>query len=437
MLDIAFIRENADLMKQVVEAKHVDLSIDELLSVDESRKAVLSSVESMRAARNEISGKMKNIQELSAEEKEALITEGKTIKEQLSIKEEELNALEEQYRTLMLAVPNVYSEDTPVGHTEDDNVIARTVGDKPAFDFEPKEHWELGKTLGVIDTETSATVSGSRFGYLMGDIVRMQFGIIQMAFEFLGDTEALQKLADEKGINVDVTEFTPVIPPVMMRPEVMDRMGRLHPMDERYQTTLDGLMLVGSAEHTLGPIHMDQVFDESELPVRYVGYSTAFRREAGSYGKDMKGIFRMHQFDKIEIETFTTKDKGFAEQDFIVAIQEHLVQKLGLPYQVVLKCTYDQGTPDVRAYDIETWMPGQGKYRETHTSDYMTDFQARRLNTQYRTAEGEKEFVHMNDATVFAIGRILIAIMENYQQADGTIRVPDVLVPYVGKEIIG
>jgi seryl-tRNA synthetase len=221
-----------------------------------------------------------------------------------------------------------------------------------------------------------------------------------------------------------------------MKPEVMKRMGRLDPIDDRYQTTEDGLMLVGSAEHTLGPIHIDEILDYKQLPLRYVGYSTAFRREAGTYGKDMKGILRLHQFDKIEIEVFSNKDNGFVEQELILAIQEYLMKQLELPYQVVLKCSGDMGTPDVRAYDIETWLPGQNQYRETHTSDYMGDFQARRLQTRYKDSDGQKHFIHMNDATVFAIGRILIAIMENYQQADGSIRIPQILQSYIHKDSI-
>jgi len=222
----------------------------------------------------------------------------------------------------------------------------------------------------------------------------------------------------------------------MMRPSVMKKMDRLDPVEERYLIKDNDLVLVGSAEHTLGPLHMDEMLNEEDLPIRYIGYSTAFRSEAGSYGKDVRGILRAHQFDKLEMETYVPVEYGEVEQKFIVAIQEYLIQKLGIPYQLIQICTGDTGKPDYNQFDIESWIPSQGKYRETHTSDYMTDFQSRRLNIKYKTKDGDKKFVYMNDATAFAIGRILIAILENYQQKDGSVKVPDVLQAYVGKEVI-
>jgi seryl-tRNA synthetase len=223
-----------------------------------------------------------------------------------------------------------------------------------------------------------------------------------------------------------------MLPPVIMRREVMRKMDRLEPEDQRYILPEDDQVFVGSAEHTMGSYHMDETIEEAELPIRYIGYSTAFRREAGTYGKDMRGILRVHQFDKLEMESFTTAESGADEQKLIVGIQEYLVRSLGLPYRVVHVCTGDTGKPDFDQYDIETWVPSQGTYRETHTSDYMTDYQARRLKTFYKTTTGEKKLVHMNDATAFAISRILIAILENYQNADGTVTVPEVLRPFMG-----
>ena len=215
-------------------------------------------------------------------------------------------------------------------------------------------------------------------------------------------------------------------------------MGRLTEADkeERYYLQQDDLYLVGSAEHTLGPLHMDETLPEEALPLRYLGFSTAFRREAGSYGKDMKGILRVHQFDKLEMESFTAPEDSLKEQNFFVAIQEYLMQGLELPYQVVAVCTGDMGKPDARQIDIETWLPGQEKYRETHSADLMQDFQARRLNIKVKRKDGKIEFAHMNDATAFAIGRTLIAILENYQQKDGSVKMPRVLQGYVGKKEI-
>ena len=230
-----------------------------------------------------------------------------------------------------------------------------------------------------------------------------------------------------------------MVPPVMIRPEIFKKMARLSEADkeERYYFPKDDVYLVGSAEHTLGPLHMDEVFNEEDLPIRYLGFSTSFRREAGTYGKDLRGILRVHQFDKLEVESFTTSENSLTEQNFIIALQEYLVRSLKIPYQLVILCTGDMGAPDARQIDLECWMPGQEKYRETHTSDLMTDFQARRLNTKVRRKGGKTEFVHMNDATAFAIGRILIAIFENYQQKNGSIKVPKVLQKYCGfKEIV-
>jgi len=437
MLDINYIKKNRKFIIEVAKNKKVAVDINHLLSMYEQRQDLLQKIESLRADKNSIAEQMKLISNLSDDEKHNLIQKGKDIKHNLQVLEESFVNMNEIYQELMYKVPNIYSDDTPIGLSEDENVILRQVGERPEFDFTPLEHWQLGKILNLIDTEKSAEVSGSRFAYLKGDLVLLQFALIQWVMSTLNNSNTIQQIIHKTGLgNLSYKSYNPVIPPVLMKSEVMKRMGRLDPIDDRYQTTEDGLMLVGSAEHTLGPLHMDEILDYRDFPLRYVGYSTAFRREAGTYGKDMKGILRLHQFDKIEIEVFSDKDSGFAEQDLILAIQEYLMQQLDLPYQVVLKCTADMGTPDIRAYDIETWLPGQNQYRETHTSDYMGDFQSRRLQTRYKDAEGDKHFVHMNDATVFAIGRILIAIMENYQQADGSIVIPKVLRAYLAKEII-
>jgi len=437
MLDINYIKKNRKFIIEVAKNKKVAVDINHLLSMYEQRQDLLQKIESLRADKNSIAEQMKLISNLSDDEKHNLIQKGKDIKHNLQVLEESFVNMNEIYQELMYKVPNIYSDDTPIGLSEDENVILRQVGERPEFDFTPLEHWQLGKILNLIDTEKSAEVSGSRFAYLKGDLVLLQFALIQWVMSTLNNSNTIQQIIHKTGLgNLSYKSYSPVIPPVLMKSEVMKRMGRLDPIDDRYKTTEDGLMLVGSAEHTLGPLHMDEILDYRDFPLRYVGYSTAFRREAGTYGKDMKGILRLHQFDKIEIEVFSDKDSGFAEQDLILAIQEYLMQQLDLPYQVVLKCTADMGTPDIRAYDIETWLPGQNQYRETHTSDYMGDFQSRRLQTRYKDAEGDKHFVHMNDATVFAIGRILIAIMENYQQADGSIVIPKVLRAYLAKEMI-
>jgi seryl-tRNA synthetase len=230
--------------------------------------------------------------------------------------------------------------------------------------------------------------------------------------------------------------FIPVIPPLMVRPEIFSRMARLEPREERYYIQQDDLFLIGSAEHTLGPLHLDKNIEEKDLPVRYIGYSTAFRREAGSYGKDIRGILRMHQFDKLEMESFSLPENSVKEQDFFVAIQEYFMQQLNISYKVMMICKGDMGAPDARQIDLECWIPSQNKYRETHTADLMTDYQSRRLNTRVKRRDGLSQFAHMNDATAFAIGRTIIAILENYQQKDGSIVVPDVLRKYMNKDKI-
>lgn len=431
MIDIQIIRERPEKVKEAAVNKNVDVDIDRLLELDSQQRELAQKVADGERQRNEIAKAGKGGKPTAEQ-----IERGKKLKEEVGKIQVELTSIEQELQTLLEAVPNLPTADTPIGKDESGNVVLRKVGEIPTFDFTPQEHWELGEQLGVIETEKATEISGSRFHYLKGGLVWLEFALVQHALHVLTDQQTLEGIAGSAGIDVSSKPFVPVIPPVFVKPEVMQRMARLEPKDQRYHTAADDLYLVGSAEHTLGPMHMDEVLPEKDLPLRYVGFSTAFRREAGTYGKDMKGILRVHQFDKLEIESFTLPEHGQTEQHFIVAIQEYLMRSLKLPYQVVLKCTGDMGTPNARAVDIETWLPGQNQYRETHTSDYMTDFQARRLHTKVKRADGKKEFVHMNDATVFAIGRTLIAIMENYQQAAGSIVVPKVLRAYVPFEAI-
>jgi len=425
MLDIKFIRENANKIKETAKNKNIDVDIDKLFQLNKKNKKLLTDIEKIRERRNAIASKIK-----SGEKSDDLIKEGKDVRKELN----HLNSIFikgcEEENKLMLGVPNIISEDTPIGPDESGNKVLKKFGKIPKFNFKPKDHMELGRLHNLIDTKKSAIISGARFNYLFNEAVFIQFALIQFVFDTLTDEKIIKKLA-KKVNNPSSKPFTPVIPPVIAKAEVMKKMDRFDPIEDRYYFEQDDSLFIGSAEHTLGPLHMNEIIDEKNLPIRYVGYSTAFRREAGTYGKDTAGILRRHQFDKTEMETFTQLECGLAEQELIVAIQEYLVQQLNIPYQVVLLCSGDMGKPDFRQIDIECWMPGQNKYRETHTSDYMTDFQARRLNIKYKTEDGEKKFVHMNDATAFAVGRILIAILENNQQADGSIVIPEVLRKYI------
>lgn len=433
MLDIKFIRENKDIVALGAKKKKSNFDVDALIVLDDKRLELLKAYEEMRAEQNKMS---ESIASASGEDRERMIASMKEVKETMQGKEEELKAAVEEWQKLMLKMPNIPSLDTPEGEDESGNVVIRSWGEKPVFDFTPKEHFELGENLGLLDFETATKVAASRFAYIKGDLVRLQFALIQMCLEILTDEEKLKSIAEKSGVSVVPKAFIPVIPPVFVKPIVQVKMARYLTPEEHYLFPNDDLMLIGSAEHTLGSMHMDEIFTEEQLPLRYAGYSTAFRREAGSYGKDTKGILRQHQFDKLEMEVFSLPENSMAEQNFLVAIQEHIMQQLGLPYQVISVCTGDMGFPNYRQIDIETWMPGQNKYRETQSADLTGGFQARRLNTRVRRADGKIEVVHMNDATVVAIGRTLIAIMENYQQKDGSIKIPEVLQKYLGKDTI-
>jgi seryl-tRNA synthetase len=433
MLDLKYIRENAEAVQQNAKNKGYDVSIDELLRIDTERRTLQQQADDLREKRNTIAASMKG-----GKPTPEAIADGKAVKEALAEIETTLRISEDAFLTLIKQVPNMAASDVPIGASEDENVVAKKVGEPTTFDFTPKNHAEIAEARGWLDKERAAKVAGSRFAYIKGDLVSLQLAIVQFVINTLGSKETIAAIAKNAGIEgVSVRPFTPVLPPLMIRTELYDAMDRLEPRDDRYKLEGDDLWLQGSAEHVLGSMHADEVFEEADLPIRYLGYATSFRREAGTYGKDMEGILRMHQFDKLEMESFTTGEAGMNEHLLFVAIQEYLLTQLGLPYQVIQKCTADIGKPNARGIDMETWLPGQDKYRETHTADYMTDYQSRRLKTRVRREGGELELVHTNDATAFALGRIMIAIIENGQTENGEVRVPEVLRPYLGgKELL-
>lgn len=427
MLDIKFIRENVNRVKQSCKNKNVKCDIDKLLILDEKRKKIIQDVEGLNAEKNSINDK---IQKVSVEEKEILIKQGKEVREKLEKIDPELKDIEDEYETILYSIPNIHSEDTPIGPDESGNKVIKKVGEPKKFDFKAKDHMQLGTELDLIDVEKAAKVSGSRFFYLKNEAVFLQFAIVNFVFNALGSEKILKEIIEKTGAKVSPKSFTPILPPVMIRDDVQKKIHRVFG-EQTYCFEADKINLVASAEHTLAPYHMNQVVDKKNLPLRYIGYSVAFRREAGTYGKDMGGILRTHQFDKLEMESFTDSESGEEEQKFIVGVQEYLVSQLELPYQVVQICTGDMGRPDYKQIDIECWMPGQDKYRETHTSDYMTDYQMRGIKSFYSDDDGSRKLLHTNDATAFAIGRILIAILENYQQADGSVKIPEVLKKFM------
>ena len=425
MLDIKFIRENPELIKDACRRKNSSVDIDALLKLDGDRRGLQARLEVLNRERNE-AAKAKDIER------------GKAVKAQVGEIEDQLKVIDAELTPLLLKVPNLQSDDTPTGHDDSENVVLRKVGTPRDFGFTPKDHIALGEALGIIDAEKASEVAGARFVYLKGDLVLLQNALTQYAMSILTNRGALAGIIRDAGLEgVSDAPFVPVIPPLMIKPEVFARMARLEPREERYHIPSDDMFLIGSAEHTLGPIHIDETLREADMPLRYFASTPAFRREAGSYGKDTRGILRLHQFDKIEMESFTLPEHGIAEQNFFVEIQENFLKALGIHYQVVMCCTGDMGDPDARHIDVESWMPGQGRYRETHSADLMTDYQSRRLGTRVRRNDGTMQFVHMNDATAIAMGRLLIALLENYQEADGSVRVPDILLPWMsGKAVI-
>jgi len=414
MLDIKLIRKNPQKVKEGIKKKGFNEKIvDEILEIDRERREKIQEVEKLRAKINKISkeiGKEKN-----EKKKKELLKESKKISEKLEKLEKELKERKEKFENLMAKLPNLPFDDVPVGKDETQNVVLREVGEKPKFDFTPRDHLEIGESLDLIDVKRAAKTSGTRFGFLKNEAVLIEFAIINFTFNTL----------TKEG-------FIPIIPPVLIREKPFWGMGYLdRGRKEVYFIPKDGLYLVGTAEQIIGPMHMDEIFKEEELPKRYLGFSSCFRREAGSYGKDTRGIFRVHQFDKIEMFSFCKPEDSRKEHLFFLEIEERLMKALKIPYRVVRICTGDLGDPAAEKFDIEAWLPGQNRYRETHSTSNCTDFQARRLNIRYKRKDGKLEFVHTINGTAFAIGRILIAILENYQQKDGSVKIPEVLQPYL------
>jgi seryl-tRNA synthetase len=432
MLDINLIRQKPDLVKKKVDQKYFKEKrshfVDQVLKLDQERKKLLTKKEKLQADINKLSKTKPDRRTI------LILRNKKKDKKKLNW---QLREIEDKFLELMYKIPNIVTSDVPVGRDENDNKVLRKWGKPTKFAFKPKEHWELGAELDIIDIPRAAKVSGARFNYLKGDLAFLEFAIVQHSLKVLTDEKILAKIIQSANLKVGAKPFIPVIPPIFIKPNYFQKMARLDPPEDKYYIPKGDLYLIGSAEHTLGAMYADETFEEAQMPVRYVGFSTCCRRESGSYGKDTKGILRVHQFDKIEMESFDMPENSLEEHKFMIAIQEYLMQSLKIPYQVVIICTGDMGAPDARQNDIEAWLPGQNKYRETHTADYMTDYQARRLNIKVRRKNGKTEIVHMNDATAFAIGRTIIAILENYQQKDGSVAIPKVLKPYMNgiKEI--
>ena len=412
MLDIKAIRDDPDPFRKGLARRNLADAVDALLAADERRRALIGRVEALRTEQNQAS---KAIGGAQGDEKQRLIDEVSKVSTELKALEPELEVAEAELTDLLAKTPNIPHESAPDGFTDEDAVEVRRHGEPMAFEFEPRDHVALGELLGVMDVERAVRTSGSRFVYLMGDIVLLQFALVRHAIDILM-----------------VRGFTPVIPPVLVREEAMYGTGFL-PTDEAqlYVTREDDLYLVGTSEVPLAALHMTEIEDQADLPLRYAGYSTCFRREAGTYGKDMGGMFRVHQFDKVEMFSFTTPETSWDEHEMLVSIEEEIVGNLEIPYRVVNVAAGDLGGSAAKKYDIEGWLPAQQRYRELTSCSNCTDYQARRLQTRVRRPDGKVEPLHTLNGTATAVARTLIAIMENHQQADGSVELPAKLHPYL------
>ncbi|MEI7838492.1 MAG: serine--tRNA ligase [bacterium] len=427
MLDIQYIRDNKELVQEKASQKGYPINLDELLNLDNELRHNIQILEDLLNQRNVLSAQFSNNRPSEDD-----IEKGKELKNKSAEIEKTVNDLKKKFTDTIKKVPNMPLEMVPVGLSENDNVIYKKVGEPLNYDFAPKNHWELNEANSLIDKTRAAKVAGSRFVYLKGGLVRLQFAIINWVMDKLTDEAFIAGLIKDNNLNISTKAFVPILPPGLVNTSSYMATTRLDAEEVTYKLADDEMWMNASAEHSLCNMYQDEILASQELPIRYLGYATSYRREAGSYGKDTEGIIRLHQFDKLEMEVFSTPETGLDEHKLLVAIEEYFVSQLELPYQLLEKCTADIGKPNAKGMDIEIWFPGQNKYRETHSADYMTDFQARSLKTRFRKEDNSIDFVHNNDATVFAFSRILAALMENYQTKEGQIKVPEVLKNYLG-----
>jgi seryl-tRNA synthetase len=416
MIDVAVLRHQPEVIVASLEQRGIDIDVGALVALDEERRIVRARAEELRAAQKTLG---KSVPTLEGEARQEAIEQAGRLSGEYKAALSEADELDARFDALWITLPNLTDPTAAPGLSEEDSVEIKRWGE-PAVTFEgQQDHVDLSVPMGLIDIERAAKVSGSRFGYLMGPLVRLEFALVQFAFDRL-----------------EPHGFTPVIPPVLVREHALFGTG-FFPGDREqvYAVPEDELYLVGTSEVPLAAFHADEILEAATLPLRYVAFSTCFRREAGTYGKDTRGIFRVHQFDKIEMFSFAHPDESQREHDFLLEREEDLVQALGLPYRVVNVAAGDLGDSAAKKYDIEAWFPGQDRYREITSTSNTTDFQARRLKIRFSDATGNR-FVHTLNGTAIAMGRWLIAIVENNQQPDGTIVVPDVLRPYVGFDTI-
>jgi seryl-tRNA synthetase len=421
MLDIKYIRANAEVVKAAVKNKNLigTVDIDRLLTVDEEMRKISTQLDELRSQRNILDDQIKSAK--SQEERMPAIEKATALKPQIQELEAKLADLKPEFDKLMLWVPNVPAADVPVADSEEGNVVLYEKGVKPNFDFQPKEHLELAENLGLIDTKRGAKIAGFRGYFVTGKGMLLEQALLRYALDFMV----------EKG-------FTPMNVPIMVDKKWLTGTGYFPWGEDDHYYTQDNEGLVGTAEVSLTAYYADEVLEGKDLPIKLAGLSTCFRREVGSHGKDTKGVFRVHTFNKVEQVVLAVADEDETRKlhDQMRDYAEQILQGLGLHYHVLLMCTGDMGAGQRKKYDIETWFPGQNKFRETHSDSYFLDFQARRLNMRYRTKSGELKYVYTLNNTVAATPRLLAAVIENYQQADGSIVVPEVLRKYTGFDVI-
>lgn len=419
MLDIKFIRENLDLVKAGAKKKHMNVDLDALLVLDDKRKELLASMEAKKAEQNSVS---RDVAGTTDETKRAqLIAEMKLVKDEIQKEEEELKGVMEKWQAMMLQVPNIPDMSVPEGTSDADNVEVKAWGEKTKFDFEPKSHIDIMTKLNMVDFERGQKVHGFRGYYLINDGARLSWAIWNYAQKFFLD----------KG-------FSPMIVPTIVRKSNLYGTGHLPNDAEDVYKTQDEDYLIGTAEVSTMGYYADEVLDQKELPIKWLSFSPCFRREAGSHGKDTKGLIRVHEFYKLEqvILCEASHEESVKWHEWLNRNTEEFIESLGIPYHTVLNCGGDIGQGQVKKYDVELWVPMEGRYREISSASYFHDFQTRRFNTRYKDAEGKTRYVHSLNCTAIPTPRILVSLIENFQQADGTVKIPDVLVPYMGASVL-
>ncbi|MFM2357503.1 MAG: seryl-tRNA synthetase, seryl-tRNA synthetase [Candidatus Parcubacteria bacterium] len=419
MLDIKFIRENSDLIKDAARKKHINFEVDALIKKDDERRTLLTEVEAQRKEQNDATAKISGGADASV--REALIAQMKTLKEELQKKEEKLKEITKEWQLLMVQVPNIPDMSVPEGVSDAENQEVRTWGEKTSFAFTPKNHIEIMESLDMLDTERGAKVAGFRGYFLKNAGAELYMAVTQFVWSHF----------IKKG-------FSPMVVPSLLRREPFIGTGYLPQSEEDLYKTQDGEYLAGTAEVGTMGYYMDEVLDRTKLPLKFISISQCFRREAGSHGKDTKGIMRVHEFTKVEQVVLCEADHQMSVKfhEELTGNAEEVLQALGVPYRVVVNCGGDLGLGQVKKYDIESWVPSEKTYRETHSASYFHDFQTRRLNIRYKDTDGKLKFVHSLNNTAVAVPRILISIIENNQKEDGSIAVPPVLIPFLGRDTI-